>query len=92
MKFEGQIEGRALVARPPRVDAGFVVKVRCAAGEFPARVSNLSGAGFRLHAARRLEQGWEVSLEVSKLPPVRGVIRWTCGKEAGGVFLEPVAL
>lgn len=92
MKFEKQFEGREWVPRAPRVDADFKVRVRCVAGEFPARVTNLSGAGFGLQAARALEPGWEVSLEVPKLPSVRCMILWACGKKAGGVFLEPVAL
>ena len=31
-------------------------------------------------------------LLVTKLAPVKALIRWTCGKEAGGIFLEPAAL
>ena len=92
MKFEGQLEGRVLATRAPRIDAGFVVRICCAAGEFPARVTNLSSSGFRLRSARALEPGWEVTLEVHKRPPVQCVIRWVSGKEAGGVFLEPVTL
>ncbi|HVU30401.1 MAG TPA: PilZ domain-containing protein [Sphingomicrobium sp.] len=92
MKFEGQLEGRELAARAPRIDAGFLIRVRCAAGEFPARVTNLSGSGFRLHSARPLEPGWEVTLQVPRRPSVRGLIRWVSGKDAGGVFLESVTL
>ncbi|HEY7006093.1 MAG TPA: PilZ domain-containing protein [Sphingomicrobium sp.] len=92
MKFEGRLEGRELAARAPRVDAGFVVRVRCAAGNFPARITNLSSTGFRLRSARALEAGWEVTLQVPKRPAVKCVIRWASGKEAGGVFLEPIAL
>jgi hypothetical protein len=92
MKPEGQLEGRELTSRSPRVEAGFVVRVRCAAGEFPARITNLSGSGFRLHSARALEPGWEILLEVPRRPPLRCVVRWSRGKEAGGVFTEPVAL
>ena len=92
MKFEGQLEGRELATRAPRIDAGFVVRVRCAAGEFPARITNLSRSGFRIRSARALEPGWEVTLDVPKGPPVQCVIRWVSGKEAGGVFLEPVSL
>ncbi len=92
MKFEGRLEGRELTSRAPRIDAGFVVRVRSAIGDFPARVTNLSSAGFRLHSARELEPGLEISLEVPKRLPVRCIVRWTTGKEAGGVFMEPVAL
>jgi len=92
MKFEGRLEGQELASRRPRVGAGFVVRVRCSSGEFPARIMNLSSSGFRLHSARPLEPGWEISLEVPRRPPVRCVVRWSSGKEAGGVFVEPAAL
>ena len=92
MKFEGRLEGRELPMRAPRVDAGFVVLVRTAAGSFPARITNLSSTGFRMNSARALDPGLEVSLEVSKRPPVKCVIRWADGKESGGVFLEAVTL
>jgi hypothetical protein len=45
-----------------------------------------------LQSRSELEIGSEVSLRVAKLDPVRALIRWTCGHEAGGVFLDPVAL
>jgi hypothetical protein len=92
MKFEGKLEGRELQSRPRRVDAGFVVRVRCAVGDFPARVTNLSSSGFRLHSARPLEPGWEITLEVPRRPAIRCLVRWCMGNEAGGVFAEPVAL
>ena len=92
MKFEGQLKGRELTSRSPRVDAGFLVRVRCAVGEFPARITNLSSSGFRLHSARPLEAGWEIILEVPKRPAVKCLVRWSDGKEAGGVFVEPAAL
>ena len=92
MKFEGKLEGLELRSRSPRVEAGFLVRVRCAAGEFPARVTNLSGSGFRLHSARPLEPGWEISLEMPKRRPLKCLVRWSSGKEAGGVFVEPAAL
>jgi hypothetical protein len=92
MKFEGQLKGRELTSRSPRVEAGFLVRVRCTLGDFPARITNLSSSGFRLHSARPLEPGWEISLEVPNRPPVKCLIRWSSGKEAGGVFVEPAAL
>lgn len=92
MQFENQREGRKLPSRQPRIEAGFVVRVRCSLGDFPARITNLSSRGFRLHSARPLEAGWEISLEVPKRPPVRCLVRWSTGTEAGGVFTEPVAL
>jgi len=92
MKFEGQLKGRQLTSRSPRVEAGFLVRVTCALGDFPARITNLSGAGFRLHSARPLEAGWEILLEVPNRPPVQCLVHWSSGKEAGGVFVEPAAL
>ena len=92
MKFEGRLEGRELATRAPRVDAGFVVLVRTAAGSFPARITNLSSSGFRLRSARALEPGLEVTLEVKKRPSVKCLVRWSEGKESGGVFLESVTL
>ena len=87
MKIEDQQEGRS-----PRVDTAFLVLLRCAAGKFPARITNLSATGFRLEAPRALEVGWEITLEAPKRPPVNGVIRWTAGKQAGGVFLDSLSL
>ena len=87
MKVEAQLEGRS-----PRVDTEFLVLLRCAAGKFPARVINLSATGFRLEAPRELEAGWEITLQVPKRDPVKCVIRWASGKEAGGVFLEAISL
>jgi hypothetical protein len=92
MKLEGQQPGRELKQRAPRTNTSFEVLVRCAAGEFKASVTNLSGNGFRLRSPRALEPGWEISLEVPKLPPVRCVIHWVAGNDAGGIFLESIAL
>ena len=92
MKFEGKLEGRELVPRPARIDASFDVLLRCPAGEFGASITNLSGSGFRLRSPCALQPGCEISLEVPKMPPVKGVIRWAAGNDAGGVFVEAVAL
>ena len=92
MKVEGRPDGHGKVSRSTRVDAGCVVLVRCEAGSFPARITNLSSTGFRMSSARALEPGWEISVEVPKRPPVKCVIRWADGKECGGAFLEAVSL
>ena len=55
-------------------------------------ITNVSRDGFRLESRCELEVGSDILLQVAKLAPVRATIRWTCGFEAGGVFLEPVAL
>lgn len=55
-------------------------------------ILDVSRSGFRLRSASELETGAEVLLGVDKLPAVRAKICWSCGYEAGGVFLDPAAL
>jgi len=55
-------------------------------------ITDVSREGFKLETRSELEVGAEVMLLVTKLAPVKALIRWTCGKEAGGIFLEPAAL
>ena len=56
------------------------------------QVKALSSDGFRLHTANPLQVGWEVTLEAARQFPVKALICWACGQEAGGVFSEAVAL
>jgi len=92
MKFEGRLEGRELTPRAARIDVRYDALVRFDGATTEAMILNVSNQGFRLHAAEELEEGMEVLIEVEKLEPVRGRIRWTCGQESGGVFLEAIAL
>ncbi|MGN6057535.1 MAG: PilZ domain-containing protein [Sphingomicrobium sp.] len=92
MKFEGRLEGRELTRRAARIDVTYDALVRFGCTAIEAMILNVSSKGFRLHAAEELEEGMEVTLEVEKREPVRGLIRWTCGQESGGVFLEAIAL
>lgn len=55
-------------------------------------IVDVSKHGFRLKSLAELEIGSEVLLQMHKNEPVRGQIRWTCGMQAGGSFLDPVAL
>lgn len=55
-------------------------------------ITDVSRDGFKLESVSELEVGAEVMLLVSKMAPVKAEVRWTCGHEAGGVFLESVAL
>ena len=48
MKFEGQLQGHEVSARPARTDVTYDVWVSCDAGEFEAQIVNLSAMGFRL--------------------------------------------
>lgn len=60
--------------------------------ELAVVITDVSRDGFRLESRATLEPGSEVLLTVAKLAPVKALIRWTRGVEAGGVFLEPVSL
>jgi hypothetical protein len=92
MKFDGRLKGREYRPRAARVDVRYDAMVRFDCTSVEAMILNVSRNGFRLRAAEELEPGMEVTLEVEKLRPVRGEIRWTCGEESGGVFLEAIAL
>ena len=92
MKFEGKFEGREIMPRAARIDVKYDALVRAACGAVDAMILNVSRKGFRLYTAEELEAGMEVTLEVDKLAPVRGLIRWSCGDEAGGVFVDAIAL
>ena len=92
MKHEAILSGDEWPPRDPRVDVDFDVRVRTEAGETEAQLLNLSSDGFRLHSADPLQVGWEVTLEAAKQFPVKALICWACGNDAGGVFAEPVAL
>jgi hypothetical protein len=92
MKFEGKFEGRELTPRAARIDVKYDARVRADWGAVDAMILNVSSKGFRLHTAEELEPGMEVMLEVDKLEPVRALIRWACGDESGGVFVDAIAL
>lgn len=91
MKHEAILAGDWL-PRDPRVEAHFDVRVHCQAGEIEAEIINLSSDGFRLRSQDPLQVGWVVTLEAAKQFPVKALICWACGLEAGGVFAEAAAL
>ena len=93
MTMSSKIEAAGYAKRDPRI------AVRCEAVLIESDgctldvvIIDVSRDGFRLESDSQLEVGSEIMLLVTKLAPVKAMIRWTCGHEAGGVFLEPVAL
>jgi sporulation protein YlmC with PRC-barrel domain len=92
MKFEGKLEGREILPRAARIGVAYDAMVRIATGAVEAQILNVSSKGFRFHSEAAFAPGTEVTIEVDKLEPVKGLIRWSCGDEAGGVFLEAIAL
>jgi hypothetical protein len=92
MKFEGRLQGREIMPRGARVDVRYDALVRFEGTATAAMILNVSSRGFRVRTVEELEPDLQVTLEVDKLEPVRGVIRWCCGEESGGVFLDAIAL
>jgi len=92
MRHEGQLEGREWHPRNVRTATNHHVRVHCPAGEVDAAVINVSSDGFRLRTDDPLEAGWEVTLHAYDGGPVKALICWASGHEAGGVFAEAVAL
>lgn len=93
MTMSSKIEGSGYLKRDPRIavrcEAVLVESDGCT---LDVVITDVSRDGFRLESESHLDVGTEIILLVSKLAPVKAMIRWTCGHEAGGVFLEPVAL
>ncbi|GAC1580636.1 MAG: hypothetical protein NVS3B5_14390 [Sphingomicrobium sp.] len=92
MKHETIVAGDDWPSREPRVIVDFDVRVHCESGHVDAQILNLSADGFRLHLARPIAVGSEVTLEAAKQFPVRALICWASGLESGGVIAEPVTL
>lgn len=93
MKHERFAARRTKDERPPRISLRCDAVLTEADGcRLDVVILDVSRDGFRLQSRSELERGSEVMLQVAKSPPIRGQIRWTCGHEAGGVFLDPVSL
>jgi len=62
--------------------------------ELDVEITEVSRDGFRLMSNAKFDPGAEIWLSIanSSFPPVHAMVRWTRGDEAGGIFLEPVAL
>jgi hypothetical protein len=81
------------LSREPRVAVRYqAVLIEADGCELDVVVTDVSRDGFRLESHAELEVGAKVQIRVGKRPPVGALIRWTRGLEAGGVFVDPVAL
>lgn len=93
MKTDRKLSPAGYAQREPRIamraEAVLVEEDGCV---LDVIITDVSREGFRLESQSELEVGAEVWLRVARREPVRAVIRWTRGAEAGGVFLEPVSL
>lgn len=92
MKHETIRGGADWSGRDVRIDVGYDIRVHCSGGEVDAEMINLSSDGFRLRSRDPLQAGAVVTLEAAGHDPVKALICWACGLDAGGVFAEPVAL
>jgi hypothetical protein len=93
MGMRSTIEAASYLKREPRIalrcEAVLVEQDGCT---LDVVVTDVSRDGFKLESRSELEVGSQVILLVTKMPPVKALIRWTRGLEAGGVFLEAGAL
>ena len=53
---------------------------------------DVSQHGFRLRSVAEFELGSTILLQMPEARPVTCEIRWACGHEAGGVFLDPITI
>jgi hypothetical protein len=92
MKYEGRLVAREWPQRTTRIAVGYDVVVRSPDGDIAAEVLNISSKGFRLHCERPLDEGWEITVDMPGTAPVKAVIRWVAGNDAGGMFAEAVGV
>ena len=85
------------IPRMPRIDARHpAVLIASDGGEMNVTVTDLSSRGFRIEAEETLFIGENiligehVRLRVARYGDFPAQIRWALGREAGGIFLEPV--
>ena len=88
-------KGHGYTERDPRIEVRYhAVVIETDGCELDVEITDVSRDGFRLTSTNQLDPGQEIWLAVSNssLAPLRGLVKWTRGCEAGGVFLDPVAL
>ena len=68
------------------------VLVDSAGRRYAVTVVDISSRGFKLHTDETFRIGECVGLQVSRYGEFSGQIRWALGKNAGGVFLNPIVL
>jgi len=60
--------------------------------EHKVTITDVSSGGFRLHTGETMPIGEHVFLRVPRYGDFPAQIRWALGRDAGGVFLQPVDL
>ena len=83
----------AQVRRAPRIEGRHhAIAVDSAGRTYDVTVVDISSGGFRIETEETFRTGEYITLRVARNDDFRTQILWTLGKEAGGMFLEPVAL
>ena len=84
---------RSQIKRAPRIDTRQeAIVVDTEGRKYAATVLDLSSGGFRLRSDETFKIGEYVAIRVSGHGDFSAQIRWALGGEAGGVFLDPIAL
>jgi len=83
----------AQVRRAPRIEGRHhAIAVDSAGRTYDVTVVDISSGGFRIETEETFRTGEYITLRVARNGNFPTQILWTLGKEAGGMFLEPVAL
>jgi hypothetical protein len=94
VEFDEPVDARSLIAPPadapaprmPRIEVECFAIVREGARVVRTRVVNVSQGGLRIECDNGLRIGADVIVTLAGLPPERGVVRWSDGKDHGLVF------
>ena len=81
------------IGRAPRIASHHRAMLIDAEGrELPGIITDISKGGFRIKTDEPLMIGERVRVRVDRYGDYPAQIRWANGTEAGGIFLEPIAL
>lgn len=95
MRTNAKMKTGGYTERDKRIDVRYrAVAIETDGCTLDVEIKDVSRDGFRLVSASKLDPGQEIWLAISNsnLAPLRGLIKWTRGEEAGGVFLDAIAL
>ena len=87
----GRIPGQ--VPRRHRIEVAHDATLVLSDGtEHRVTITDVSSGGFRLQTGETMPIGEHVFLRVPRYGDFPAQIRWALGREAGGVFLQPIDL
>lgn len=93
MKEGNSLSGCIQTSRERRVTLNCdAVVTECDGCTVDVMIVDVSSSGFRLRSVAEFELGSTITLQMREARPVRAEIRWSCGHESGGVFLDPITV